>query len=111
VPTSGSTATVDSRQRLERSVGLSAEEQVPLAITAAEAEEAEFALTQASLRLVVTIAKRYAGKGLSIIDLVQEGNLGLTAAVDAYEWRMGFNFSVLATWWIRQATRALSRPH
>lgn len=101
----------DAAQRLEGPAELSAEDRASLTVTAAEVEKAELALTQANLRLVVTIAQRYQGRGLSIIDLVQEGNLGLMAAVDSYEWRKGFKFSVFATWWIRHAiTRALARP-
>ena len=76
---------------------------------AAEGGAARAALTQANLRLVVSVARRYANRGVPLIDLIQEGNLGLLRAVEKFDWRRGFKFSTYATWWIRQAvSRAIA---
>jgi RNA polymerase primary sigma factor len=89
---------------------LSAEEETELAVSMESGDErAKKRIAEANLRLVVSIAKRYVGRGMHFLDLIQEGNLGLIKAVEKFDYRKGYKFSTYATWWIRQAiTRAIA---
>lgn len=97
-------------KEIEKVPLLTAEEEIELAKRMeAGDEEAKKKLCESNLRLVVSIAKKYVGRGMLFLDLIQEGNLGLIKAVDKFDWRKGFKFSTYATWWIRQAiTRSIA---
>jgi RNA polymerase primary sigma factor len=100
----------DALARLEHTTEpLGDEEREELEDVVREGEAARTALTDANLRLVVSVARRYSNRGVPLIDLIQEGNLGLLRAVEKFDWRRGFKFSTYATWWIRQAvSRAIA---
>ncbi len=113
--TDDSSAAVDDAvkaylRRIGRYRLLTREDEVRLAKRVGQNDmAAKNALIEANLRLVVSIAKRYSGNGLSLLDLIQEGNMGLIRAVEKFDWERGFKFSTYATWWIRQAvTRAIA---
>jgi RNA polymerase primary sigma factor len=100
----------DAFQRLQTEAdGLAETEREELQALVHEGNSARAALTDANLRLVVSVARRYSNRGVPLIDLIQEGNLGLLRAVEKFDWRRGFKFSTYATWWIRQAvSRAIA---
>jgi RNA polymerase sigma factor (sigma-70 family) len=97
---------IDRGRRAERRISSGRcppEEERLLRAAVASGEEAKLEFIRSNLRLVISIAKRYTGRGVEMLDLVQEGNLGLIRAVEKFDWRKGFKFSTYATWWIRQS--------
>ncbi|HNS50882.1 MAG TPA: RNA polymerase sigma factor RpoD [Anaerolineae bacterium] len=100
---------VEARARISQNGELPEEELARLRTEVESAERARQQLAEANLRLVVSVAKRYTGRGMSFLDLIQEGNIGLLRAVEKFDHRLGYKFSTYATWWIRQAiSRAIA---
>ena len=98
----------NAEEELASDVDIDTKERVVLVRYIRQADNAKRQFIRCNLRLVISIAKRYTGRGLDLLDLIQEGNLGLIRAVEKFDWRKGFKFSTYATWWIRQAiTRGL----
>ncbi|MGD8623082.1 MAG: RNA polymerase sigma factor RpoD [Anaerolineae bacterium] len=99
----------EAKQKIAEATDLSEEEITDLQIVVHKGNAARRHLAEANLRLVVSVAKRYMGRGMSFLDLIQEGNIGLLKAVEKFDYTMGYKFSTYATWWIRQAiSRAIA---
>jgi len=102
-------AGIRATSHLEKSEELTSEDRTILVATVRRGDAAQRRLVESNLRLVVSIARRYVGRGMALLDLIQEGNLGLMRAVERFDYRRGFRFSTYATWWIRQSiTRAIA---
>ncbi|GAA2275398.1 hypothetical protein GCM10010149_17660 [Nonomuraea roseoviolacea subsp. roseoviolacea] len=98
-----------ARERLDTELDLPPDLRADLELIAADGARAKQRMLEANLRLVVSIAKRYTGRGMLFLDLIQEGNLGLIRTIEKFDYRLGFKFSTYATWWIKQAiTRAMA---
>src|SRR5213076_3506275 len=96
-------------EKLAEGAGMSTDARIDLEWIAEDGTRAKNHLLEANLRLVVSLAKRYTGRGMLFLDLIQEGNLGLIRAVEKFDYSKGYKFSTYATWWIRQAiTRAIA---
>jgi RNA polymerase primary sigma factor len=105
-------AGLSAEEKLAEGTGLNDEQRLDLEWIANDGQRAKNHMIEANLRLVVSLAKRFTGRGMLFLDLIQEGNVGLNRAVEKFDYTKGYKFSAYATWWIRQAiTRAMADPH